>query len=98
MHHGLKEAALLPVHFYRFFISPHLPPSCIYDPSCSSYMVNAVRNHGILKGFTLGTLRILRCHHTLFYGGHDPVPEQWSKDTLFTPYRIFFKHGRKKTK
>jgi len=57
-------------------------------------MVKAVRSHGIIKGLTLGTLRILRCHHTLFYGGHDPVPEQWSKDALFTPYRIFFKHRR----
>ncbi len=59
-------------------------------------MVKAVRTHGIFKGFTLGFFRILRCHHTLFYGGYDPVPENWSKKTLFHPYTIFFKRWRRK--
>lgn len=69
----LTELCLLPVHFYRLCISPMLPPSCRYVPTCSQYAVEAVRKHGPLKGGWLALRRILRCHP---WGGsgYDPVP------------------------
>lgn len=64
---------LLPVRFYRLFISPLFPSSCRYTPSCSEYAVQAVQKHGPFKGSWLAIKRILRCHP---WGGHgyDPVP------------------------
>ncbi len=69
----LRKAFLLPVYFYRVFISPLTPPSCRYTPTCSQYMVEAVLKYGIFKGTWLGIKRILRCHP---WGGsgYDPVP------------------------
>ena len=64
---------LMLIRFYKKFISPALPPSCIYTPSCSTYMYQAIEKYGILKGGWLGTRRILRCH-PWGRGGHDPVP------------------------
>ena len=94
----IREIALLPTHPYRVIISPWLPPTCIYTPSCSSYMVESVRRHGIFKGTALGFARIARCHHTFFYGGPDPVPDEFSCDSIKTPYKIFRrrKHRHKK--
>ncbi|MBP5259127.1 MAG: membrane protein insertion efficiency factor YidD [Paludibacteraceae bacterium] len=64
---------LLPVHFYRKCISPFTPPSCRYTPTCSQYMVEAVRKYGPFKGTWLGLKRLARCHP---WGGsgYDPVP------------------------
>lgn len=90
-----RELFLFPTHLYRVVISPWLPPSCIYTPSCSAYMVESVRRHGILKGTALGLARIGRCHHTFFYGGPDPVPEEFSRKAVKTPYTIFRRHRHK---
>ena len=64
---------LLPVYFYRIFISPMTPPSCRYTPTCSAYATEAVKKHGILKGGWLALKRILSCNP---WGGsgYDPVP------------------------
>ena len=69
----LRKFVLLPVYFYRVFISPLTPPSCRFTPTCSQYMVEAVLKYGIFKGGWLGIKRILRCHP---WGGsgYDPVP------------------------
>ncbi|MBO4370149.1 MAG: membrane protein insertion efficiency factor YidD [Paludibacteraceae bacterium] len=69
----LGKIVLLPVHFYRYFISPLTPPSCRYTPTCSQYMVEAVTKYGPFKGTWLGIKRLLRCHP---WGGsgYDPVP------------------------
>ncbi|TVQ69962.1 MAG: membrane protein insertion efficiency factor YidD [Oceanospirillales bacterium] len=69
----LGRLLILVVKFYQYFISPMLPPSCRYEPTCSSYMIEAIQVHGPLKGFYLGIRRILRCH-PLREGGYDPVP------------------------
>ncbi|WP_081763893.1 membrane protein insertion efficiency factor YidD [Nitrincola nitratireducens] len=61
------------VKFYQYFISPLLPPSCRYYPTCSAYMIEAIKIHGPLKGGWLGLRRLLRCH-PLKPGGYDPVP------------------------
>ena len=69
----LGKLVLLPVHFYRHFISPLTPPSCRYTPTCSQYMVEAVTKYGPFKGTWMGIKRLLRCHP---WGGsgYDPVP------------------------
>ncbi len=61
------------VRFYQLAISPWLGSSCRYSPTCSQYMIDAVKEWGPLKGFWLGIKRIGRCHP---WGGdgHDPVP------------------------
>lgn len=59
---------------YQLFISPVLPGSCRYTPSCSAYAVEAVARHGALKGGWLAVKRLARCHP--FGGwGYDPVPD-----------------------
>lgn len=61
------------VKIYQIAISPILPQSCRYTPTCSSYMIQALEKHGLFKGLWLGIKRILSCHP---WGGHgyDPVP------------------------
>jgi len=61
------------VRFYRFAISPWLGANCRFDPTCSSYAIEALQVHGILKGTWLAVKRIGRCHP---WGGagYDPVP------------------------
>lgn len=58
---------------YQLFVSPLLPSSCRYHPTCSQYMVEAVAAHGVVRGTGLAVRRILRCH-PFHRGGHDPVP------------------------
>lgn len=69
----LSKLLLLPIYFYRYSISPMLPPSCRYSPSCSEYAVEAIKKYGPGKGLLLALKRIARCHP---WGGHgyDPVP------------------------
>ena len=69
----VKKALGLLVRFYQICISPFLPPSCIYTPTCSQYFIQAVEKYGPLKGSWLGIRRILRCHPG-HKGGYDPVP------------------------
>jgi putative membrane protein insertion efficiency factor len=61
------------VKIYQIAISPILPQSCRYTPTCSNYMIEALEKHGLFKGLFLGIKRILSCHP---WGGHgyDPVP------------------------
>lgn len=61
------------VKIYQLLISPILPNSCRYTPTCSHYMVQAITKYGPIKGTWLGLKRIARCHP---WGGHghDPVP------------------------
>ena len=60
------------VKFYQVALSPYLPNSCRYTPTCSQYMIEAVRKYGALKGGTMGLKRLASCHP---WGGHgyDPV-------------------------
>jgi putative membrane protein insertion efficiency factor len=69
----LQKTALLLIRFYQAAISPHLPRSCRYAPSCSEYARQAVEKYGFRRGFCLSFKRILRCH-PLRPGGYDPVP------------------------
>lgn len=64
---------LLLIKIYQLCISPLLPPSCRYTPSCSKYAAEAIRKYGPFKGGYLAAKRILSCHP---WGGsgYDPVP------------------------
>jgi putative membrane protein insertion efficiency factor len=64
---------LAAIRFYRKWISPGLPPSCRFYPSCSEYTYQAVEKYGVLRGGWLGIRRIARCH-PFNPGGFDPVP------------------------
>jgi hypothetical protein len=61
------------IRFYQLAISPILPDSCRYTPTCSQYSIEALQKYGPLKGSFLAIRRILRCHP---WGGHghDPLP------------------------
>lgn len=62
------------VRFYQAAISPYLPASCRYTPTCSHYTIEALQKHGLWKGGWLAIKRISSCHP---WGGsgYDPVPE-----------------------
>jgi putative membrane protein insertion efficiency factor len=70
-------ALSVPIHAYRYLLSPMLPPSCRFAPSCSAYALEALSTHGPLKGAWLTVRRVSRCHPIAFLGGSsgvDPVP------------------------
>jgi putative membrane protein insertion efficiency factor len=83
--HGLQSAAgayrgLAPrrllaglIRAYQRFLSPALPPSCRFHPSCSQYALEAVTRYGALRGSWLAARRLVRCH-PFHPGGFDPVP------------------------
>ncbi|MFL2080845.1 membrane protein insertion efficiency factor YidD [Latilactobacillus sakei] len=73
----MQKILIALVRFYQTGISPFLPPSCRYYPTCSSYTIQAIQKHGAIKGLIMGIGRILRCH-PFVKGGYDPVPEHFT--------------------
>lgn len=73
----IKNGLIMLVRGYQRFISPLFQPSCRYHPSCSSYMIQALKVHGAFKGLLMGISRILRCN-PFARGGIDYVPLQFS--------------------
>lgn len=74
---GSSAILVAPIHFYRRFVSPLLPPSCRFSPTCSQYAIEAIRMHGPARGLALAVRRLLRCHPLTWLGGssgYDPVP------------------------
>jgi len=69
----MKYVVLLPIWVYRRTLSPLLPTSCRYYPSCSHYSQEAVEKYGAVKGIWLGIKRLGRCR-PLGGQGYDPVP------------------------
>ena len=72
----MKYVLMLPIMFYRKFISPLFPARCKYYPSCSSYSIEAYKRHGAVKGTVLTVWRLLRCNPWSM-GGVDYVPEEY---------------------
>jgi len=70
---GLRSVALLLVRFYRAAVSPSLPKTCRFAPSCSEYAEEALRRHGLFRALWLIVRRVARCH-PFHPGGYDPVP------------------------
>ena len=73
----LVQLLLLPVRFYRRWLSPAMAPHCRFAPTCSQYAVEALQVHGALRGTWLTARRVSRCH-PWNAGGHDPVPDRRS--------------------
>ena len=70
----MKPLALWMLRSYKRWISPSLPASCRYVPTCSEYAMEAVDRYGVLRGGLMATWRVLRCH-PFVKGGYDPVRE-----------------------
>ena len=68
----LSYLLLLPVYFYRGYISPMTPPSCRFVPTCSEYAIEAINSDGSFKGLDLAVSWILR-YHPVGWWGCDPV-------------------------
>ena len=71
----MKFLFILLIRIYQKAISPLFPGSCRYTPTCSQYFIEAIKNHGTLKGLYLGLKRIIKCNPWGGYG-YDPVPEK----------------------
>jgi len=67
-----RRVAVAPVLAYQRLISPLLPRRCKYEPTCSRYAVEAVRELGVVRGLVLAGWRLLRCN-PWSHGGYDPV-------------------------
>ena len=63
----LSRLLLLPIYFYRGYISRMTPPSCRFVPTCSEYAIEAIKKHGPFKGLYLAVRRLLRCHPRKHY-------------------------------
>ena len=74
----MKRVLIAIVRGYKKYISPLLPPSCRFTPTCSEYAMEALSKHGAWKGSLLAVWRILRCS-PFSKGGYDPVPEKKPK-------------------
>lgn len=73
------------VRVYQAVVSPWLPPSCKYYPSCSAYAVSSLRRHGAVKGSLLAGWRLLRCNPWSRGGvDHVPTPGHWSNTEAAT--------------
>jgi putative membrane protein insertion efficiency factor len=68
------QLASLPIHFYRYVISPITPASCRHYPTCSEYSLQALKQFGLIKGGALAANRISRCQ-PWGTSGYDPVPK-----------------------
>lgn len=74
----IKERVIKLIRYYQREISTRRPARCRYYPTCSEYGVQAIEEHGLIKGLLLTGCRIIRCNR-LFRGGYDPVPERKGK-------------------
>ena len=75
----IKKILIFPfvllIRIYQNAISPFTPSTCRFEPTCSSYFIEALKVHGLIYGTFLGTKRILSCH-PWGKSGYDPVPEK----------------------
>jgi len=69
----MKKIALALIRLYQLVISPALPASCRFQPTCSHYGYEAIERYGLIKGGWMAAKRISRCH-PFNPGGYDPVP------------------------
>jgi uncharacterized protein len=69
----LKQIFIFFVRLYQWTISPLLGMTCRFHPSCSEYMIESLKKHGLVKGVWLGLKRLGKCH-PWHPGGPDPVP------------------------
>jgi putative membrane protein insertion efficiency factor len=68
----MTKIAVFLLKLYRLFLSPYIPTTCRFYPTCSCYMSEAIQKKGFWRGVSLGLLRILKCN-PFHPGGFDPV-------------------------
>ena len=68
----IKYLLLILIRSYQRFVSPFFSPACRFYPSCSTYAVQAIERHSVVRGLYLAFLRILKCH-PFHKGGFDPL-------------------------
>jgi hypothetical protein len=71
----IKMLLMRMIIFYQKYFSRH---TCLYEPTCSEYMLRCLNNHGVIIGLILGIIRLLRCN-PFSKGGYDPAPENYFK-------------------
>jgi len=69
----VKYIGLFLIRVYQVTLSPLLPPSCRFEPTCSRYTYQAIDKYGLIRGSWMGFKRVLRCN-PFSHGGYDPVP------------------------
>ncbi|WP_297819211.1 membrane protein insertion efficiency factor YidD [uncultured Paraglaciecola sp.] len=72
---ALRKVPVGIIKLYQTLLSPMLGPTCRFHPSCSHYAVDAITEHGMIRGCWISIKRILKCH-PFNDGGYDPVPEK----------------------
>ena len=72
MKRSLLAILLTPIRLYQSLVSPLLPRRCKYEPTCSAYAVQAIRELGVVRGSILAAWRLARCN-PFSHGGYDPV-------------------------
>jgi putative membrane protein insertion efficiency factor len=77
----MKGLFTAPIRFYQAVISSLMAPRCRYHPTCSTYTIQAIERHGVMRGGWLGVKRVCKCHpyatkHYEKTKGIDPVPEK----------------------
>lgn len=70
----MKRIMLACIRFYRSAISPHMRPCCRYQPTCSTYALEAIEKYGARRGGWLAFKRLMRCHPFSHHNPYDPVP------------------------
>lgn len=90
----VRHVLVFLIRIYQRLLSPLLGPHCRFYPSCSQYALEAVRQHGAVRGVWLATCRLARCH-PLNSGGYDPVPQasHCSHIHLHDVYKRSRRHG-----
>jgi uncharacterized protein len=88
----LKFIAKIFIYFYKFIISPVLPKSCRFIPSCSEYSLDAIKKYGFFNGIILTIKRILSCHPFSRKNCLDEVPNSLSN---ISPFKYFGKFRKK---
>ena len=68
----MRRIVVFPLKLYRTLVSPYVPTTCRFYPSCSTYMIEAIEKKGIVRGVLYGLVRILKCN-PFHPGGFDPV-------------------------
>jgi uncharacterized protein len=68
----VRKVIIFFIRIYKRFISPILPGSCRFYPTCSQYAIDAVQKYGTIKGAAMAAYRIMRCN-PFNRGGYDPV-------------------------
>ena len=68
----MQELVIALLRFYKQWISPMLPAACRFHPTCSEYMLQAIQQHGAVRGVSLGLRRLVKCN-PFHAGGFDPV-------------------------